>query len=106
MRGQLGLTALFVGNDHGDLIDDSRDGCRNTPGAACDTNEGPFFGPHVGLGFGLLVDAGSVAFRAELLGQAVRYPFWRSKTTSGGTTLELKNDVVGTRSMILLGLEL
>lgn len=106
LRGQLGLTALFVGEDHGDRIDETRDSCDAAGASRCELNEGPFFGPHVGVGFGVLVDAGSIAFRAELLGQAVRYPLWRATITEAGTTVESKNDVVGTRSLLLVGLEL
>lgn len=106
LRGQLGVTALFAGEDHEDALDDFKSECQASSADTCDLNEGPFFGPHVGLGFGVLIDVGSVAFRAELLGQAVRYPLWDSKVSSAGTTLEIKQDIVGTRSLLMLGLEL
>jgi len=106
LRGQLGVTALFAGEDHEDEIDDYRSDCEASGADTCEINEGPFFGPHVGLGFGVLVDVGSLAFRAEVLGQAVRYPFWRTKRSAGGTSLEIEQDIVGTRSLLMLGLEL
>lgn len=106
LRGQLGLTALFVGEDHADAIDENRDACDQGGADVCELNEGPLFGPHVGVGFGVLFDVGSVAFRVELLGQAVRYPLWRSKISEAGTTTEVEQDVVGTRSLLLVGFEL
>jgi len=105
LRGDLGLTMLFAGNDHADSIDDFRAGCRASSYEACDTNEGPFFGPMIGIGFGLIVQAGPVALRGELVGQYVAYPMWRTEVTGSGVTAKERTDARGTRSYIFAGLE-
>lgn len=106
VRGQLGLTALFAGEDHADAIDGFREECRASSYDSCDTREGPFFAPHIGVGFGLLLQASNIALRVELLGQYKRQPFWHTEVSGSGVSRTMDGTFAGTRSVLLVGLEL
>jgi hypothetical protein len=103
-----GALAFFPSGYGADAIDAAEDSCAQlrAQGVSCEVTGGPFWGPTLGGGLGVVGSCGRFAWRTDLIGQWYTVPLFSVEAANAGGTLGTSSQATGTRFWLSMGMEL
>jgi hypothetical protein len=103
-RAQLGLLLLFPGDDLDAARQEAQRSCEAAGASGCENLEGARPGFDFGIGAGLLVDAGPVRVRGDLMAQFYVINLYTLEL-SGGLSARIAENLRGARYFFMAGVE-
>jgi hypothetical protein len=102
-----GAMVLFPGDNLDDAADIAETFCNTlgVAGADCEVNDGPFLGPTLGAGIGVIGSLGKVALRGDFLLQWYTLGLVGFEATAPGGEVEVTTRATGTRFWLSGGVE-
>ncbi|MEZ4220887.1 MAG: hypothetical protein R3B13_08155 [Polyangiaceae bacterium] len=105
VRGQVGGSLLFAGEDHRDAIDEVSRSCADLD--KCENSFGPFPGLNLAVGVGVNFRVGeSTRLRVDAMTEGYAREIMVTDVASAGAGVKLSTQASGTRGWLMAGVEL